>query len=362
MNVYRIAAPLLLMPLLLYAGGCERPPTANKPDTAAEDDTARQDREQGLARVKHARDVMGTFAEVTAYDQDRETARRAVEAAYARLDDVNRLMSDYTDQSEIGRLNGLRANEHLVVSPETFHSLQEAARIAELSGGAFDVTCRPLVRLWKRAGKTNRLPTEAELAAVRQRIGWQNLKLDPETQTVTPMVDGLQVDLGGIAKGYALDLAAEAMQRAGVTRGLVDVGGDVRVVGPKPDESPWRIGVRHPLRGNEEMFCVLEVKEGAVATSGPQFRYVEIEGKRYSHIVDPRTGRPAEQASSVTVIAPDGLTADAWATVFSVLTATEGQAMLDRGVVTGVEVLWILDDHGKIVTHQTPGFAAYIRK
>jgi len=328
---------LLGLGTLAWAIGCERPTPAV---------------------VKNARSVMGTLAEVTAVAPDRATAQRAVEAAYARLDDVNRLMSDYVADSEVGRLNTLPAGDSLVVSPETFHCLEQGMRIAELSGGAFDMTCRPLVALWKQAGREDRLPTEADLQQTLARVGWWKLRLDPATRRVTPTVDRMQIDLGGIAKGYALDLAAEAMRAAGATGGLVDVGGDVVTFGPREDGRPWRIGVKHPFQAG--LLLTLSLADRAVATSGVQQRFNTIAGRRYSHIVDPRTGHPAEQAPAVTVIAPDGLTADAWATAFSVLSVDEGWTRLEQRPLPGVEVLWVLPGPAGPVIRQTGGFAAYV--
>jgi thiamine biosynthesis lipoprotein len=341
----RHALPIVLLGATVLLG-CERPTG----DAA------------GPAKVEHARPVMGTFAEVTAWAPDEATARAAVEAAYTRLDDVNRLMSDYVDDSEVGRINALEPGASLQVSRETFGCLEAARRVAEQTGGAFDVTCRPLVQLWKRAGKAGVLPSEEALAGVRARVGWQKLKLDPTERRVSLAVAGMQVDLGGIAKGFALDLAAEALREEGATGGLVDVGGDVVAVGTQPSGEPWRIGVQHPAAKGliEKPIEKLSLADAAVATSGVQQRFVEIDGKRYSHIIDPRTGRPAEQAPSVTVIAPDGATADAWATALSVLSVAEGQALLARGVAPGVEVLWITLEDGAPQLRQTPGFAEYV--
>jgi len=323
--------------MLVTLAGCERPVPAV---------------------VKHAQTVMGTFAEVTAVAPDQATARRAVEAAYARLKDVNRLMSDYVADSEIGRLNALSAGQSLRVSPETFHCLRRALEIAEQSAGAFDVTCRPLVVLWKQAARQDRLPTEAELRATLARVGWRKLSLHPDQLAVTPTVDGMQVDLGGIAKGYALDLAAAAMRAAGASSGLVDVGGDVLAWGPRADGSAWRVGLRHPFQNG--ILRTLALIDRAVATSGVQQRFNLIGGRRYSHIVDPRTGRPAEQSPSVTVIASDGLTADAWATAFSVLSVEEGRALLERQPQLELEVLWVLPGKDEPVVQMTPGFTRYL--
>ena len=155
-----------------------------------------------------------------------------------------------------------------MVSPETFDCLRKSAEVAAASGGAFDVTCRPLIALWKQAGQRNRLPTETELQAVRARVGWQKLELSPATRTVTVRAEGMQLDLGGIAKGYALDLAAAAMKDAGASGGLVDVGGDIVTFGRRENGQAWRIGVRHPFQSG--LFGRLELDDGAVATSGIQ--------------------------------------------------------------------------------------------
>lgn len=337
--MHKRLGPLWMLVLPLLGAGCERPTTA---------------------RVTNSRPVMGTLARITACAPDRETAQRAIEAAYKRLNDVNRLMSDYVADSEIGRLNALSAGHSLVVSEETFACLEKAAQVTQRSGGAFDATCRPLVQLWKQAGRENRLPDDQMLRETRARVGWQNVRLDSRTRSVTPTVDGLQVDLGGIAKGYALDLAGEALRAAGATGGLIDVGGDVLAVGRQGDGNPWRVGVRDPFAGRDVVFCRVALADVAVATSGVQERFSEIEGKRYSHIIDPRSGRPAEQAPSVTVIAPDGVTADAWATVFSVLSVAEGQALLARERLKGVEVMWIWREGDAIQTRRTSGFQAYV--
>lgn len=312
--------------------------------------------ESSTTTYKQSRVVMGTFAEVTAVAPDRTAATAAVEAAYDRLELVNRLMSDYRDDSEVGRLNALAAGQSLVVSPETFHVLEKAAEVSQASGGAFDVTCRPLVSLWKQAGKSNKLPGDAELAVTRKRVGWQQLALDPATRTVTIGGDSVRVDLGGIAKGYSLDLAASAMRQAGAVGGLVNVGGDVVAFGTQAGGLPWRIGIRHPFENG--LLGRLKLVDCAVATSGDQQRFSIIEGQRFSHIVDPRTGRPAAQAPAVTVIAPDGITADAWATALSVLRVEEGRPLVEQ--LDGVEARWFRGSADRLETASSSGFASYV--
>ncbi len=301
---------------------------------------------------------MGTLATLTAVAGDEATATAAVEAGYARLEDVNRLMSDYIADSEIGRLNRLPAGTPVAVAGETWTCVRRALEVWRASGGAFDVTCRPLVNLWKEAGAKGRLPTDEQIAGVRALVGCDRIVMDEKARTIALPAAGMQIDLGGIAKGQALDLAAAAMRNRGARGALVDVGGDVVAAGTRPDGQPWRVGVKDPFR--QGIVLVLRLSDRAVATSGVQQRFHEIGGRRYSHIIDPRTGRPATQAPSVTVIAADGITADAWATAFSVLSVSEGRKLLSTGRVPDVEVLWITGDAGNPVIERTPGFDQYV--
>ena len=315
-------------------------------------------RAAGPVERTQSREIMGTFANLSAVAADAGSAHAALAAGYARLDDVNRLMSDYVDDSEVGRLNQLDAGESLALSPETFTCIQRALRVNEISGGAFDITCRPLVWLWKGCGKEGRLPTADEMRAARAKIGSQHVVLDAATRQVRKEIDGLQIDLGAIAKGYALDLAGEAMRASGAQGALIDVGGDVLALGRSQKGEPWRIGVRHPFA--EGVIVKLALENRAVATSGNQQRFYDIDGKRYSHIVDPRTGWPVEQAPSVTVIANDGITADAWSTVLSVLSVEEGRALVATDAAPEIEALWIQGGAKSPRMEKTDGFDAYV--
>jgi len=328
----------LLCGLTLLACGCEQRPTVH--------------------RAAAAREVMGTLATLTAVAADEAVAAAAVERGYARLEDVNRLMSDYTAESEIGRVNQLLAGQSVILSTETFQCIRQGLEVGRASGGAFDITCRPFVALWKKSASLGRLPTEEELARTRQLVGPDRLILSFADRSVSPAVNGVQVDLGGIAKGYALDLAAAAMRQAGAASVCVDVGGDVLALGSAADGRPWRIGVKHPFQ--EGLVAVLLLSDRAVATSGVQQRFHEIDGRRYSHIIDPRTGWPAEQAPSVTVIAADGITADAWATAFSVLSIEEGRRLIAEGRTPDLEVMWIIGGGESPAIETTDGFGRFV--
>ncbi len=264
--------------------------------------------------------VMGTSCRLVAVTPpgSEALAREALSAAEAALRQVESRMSSWLETSEIGRLNRAGAGEEIPLSPSTRTVLTAARDLWRTTAGAFDVTLRPLIELWREAGETDRTPGPEAVAAARAASHWDLIEI---LQTSVRKADrSVQVDLGGIAKGYGIDRAIEAMQGTGAIGGMVDVGGDLRLWGTSPQAGLWPVEVRDPFGGPEpvERF---DLAAGAVCTSGDYARYTVIEGRRFSHIIDPRTGRPAADAASVTVIGPDAMTADSWATALSVLGA-----------------------------------------
>jgi len=294
--------------------------------------------------------VMGTETELIAVCVPARPGviGEALRQAEAALRDVEVRMSAHLSAGELGRLNDAPPGEVVPLSAETMRVLRLAHAFAAQTDGAFDVTCRPLIETWKQAGRAKRLPTDEEIAAALARTGWRNFEL--LDGGVRKLVDGAGVDLGGIAKGFGIDRAVEAMRQAGATGGLVNVGGDVACFGRRQDGRAWRIAVQSPF--DASAIALLELTDGAVCTSGNYQRFVEIDGKRYSHIMDPRTGRPAEMTPSVTVTAPTAVTADAWATALSVL----GRAGLDRiPAGSGLEAMLVLGSPGDYRLHATAG-------
>jgi len=290
--------------------------------------------------------VMGTAWHMTAVAQfdHSERAHEALDRAEREVRDIESLMSVHLRDSEISRFNAASSGVPFPLSADTLTVLTQAQRFAEVTDGAFDVTCYPLVRLWAEAREANRLPTAEEIARARRRVGMFHLRFDPDG--VTKLVDGVQVDLGGIAKGYAVDRALLAIKSAGLPGGMVNIGGDLRCFGTTETRSPWRIGIADPFR--EGKLCTsLALHDAAVATSGDYARFYEIAGHRYSHILDPRQGLPVEQTHSVTVIslatkeAPaSAAKADAWATALTVLgpsglSRLDEQKRLEAIVITG---------------------------
>ena len=279
--------------------------------------------------------TMGTFARAVVIAPD-AAARQCVEGAFAEIDKVDSLMSDYKSDSELSKVNRT-AFEHVVkVSQPTFEVLQKAIEFSELSAGAFDITVGPLVDLWRAAGEANSPPTEDELQQAQSRVGYEKLILDANEMTVRFAVDGMRLDLGGIAKGYAIDKAIEAMQHHGAFGAMVDIGGDIRCFGVPPKErDTWRIGVQDPNHTEEFLassapLLVLNLTDAAIATSGGYRRFALIDGNKYSHIIDRKTAVGAQSLSSVTIIANDAITADALATAVSVLGEEKGLALIEK--------------------------------
>jgi thiamine biosynthesis lipoprotein len=285
--------------------------------------------------------VMGTFARLKAVTTNQDTAKKCIDTAFARLQKVDDLMSDYKSSSEISLVNTDAFEKPVKVSESTFEVLEKSLEFSRLSEGAFDITVGPLIDLWRSAAEVNSVPTDAKLAEVRSRVGYEKLLLNPNEMTVQFAVEGMKLDLGGIAKGYAIDKAIEAMKAGGAIGGMVDVGGDIRCFGlPSQDRDNWRIGLQDPTRtkvtepNQTGVLLVLELTDAAVATSGHYRRFVLIDGKKYSHIMDRKTGAGAQGLSSATIITTKAIDADALATIVSVMGAEKGLALIETMPIT----------------------------
>ena len=285
--------------------------------------------------------TMGTFAHLKAIATDPKTAKSCVEDAFSELKKVDELMSDYKSESQISRVNRDAFKRGIKVDESTFYVLQKSVEFSKLSGGAFDITIAPLAELWRTAAESNSIPTEAELNDARSKVGYEKLVLDANEMTVRFAVEGMKLDLGGIAKGSAIDKAVEAMQAGGAIGGMVDVGGDIRCFGLPPEgKKTWRIGLQNPaepdseeqtLAGSQDqVLMVLIFTDAAVATSGGYRRFVLIEGKKHSHIINRETATSAEALSSVTVISRNAIEADALATSVSVMGPERGLALIEK--------------------------------
>ena len=280
--------------------------------------------------------IMGTFAHIVAVANDTGTAKECVRAALEEIHKVDDLMSDYKSDSEISRANREAGERAVRLSESTYEVLQRSVEFSQMTGGAFDITIGPLIALFRKAKENKVAPSEQQIALAKSKVGFEKLKLDSENKTVQFSDNGMLLDLGGIAKGYAIDKAIDAAQRCGAIGAMVDIGGDVRCFGlPPQGKDHWLIGLQDPNSaiegiGGGGLMLVLKVTNAAVATSGDYQQFVLIDGKRYSHIMDRRTGTSAEGLSSVTIIADNATDADALATSVSVMGAENGLALIEK--------------------------------
>ena len=286
--------------------------------------------ELALARFEQSQAHMGTTFRVTFYAPSTPVASAAAQAAFARIAELDAMMSDYDDNSEISRLSRSAGGPPINVSDELFAIIEQSVHFSRQTDGAFDITVGPAVRLWRRARRQRKLPTPPQLARMLERVGSDKLVLDRCRKTVQLTTPYMLLDLGGIAKGYACDQALAVLHRHGIRQALIDGGGDVVLGTPPPGKKGWKIAISSPTRENGKRAQSLLLHGCSVATSGDTARYVELGGKHYSHIVDPKTGIGLTSRLQVTVIAPDGTTADALASAVSVLGPEKGLALIDR--------------------------------
>lgn len=262
---------------------------------------------------------MGTSFTIVLYAPDEAAATRAFAAAFARIKQLDETLSDYRDESELSQLSAAAPTPKPVkLSDDLFRVLQRAQEISELSGGAFDITVGPLTRLWRRSRRQRELPTDERLQAALAATGRQHLVIDAKQQTAQLRRPNMRLDLGGIGQGFAADEALSTLRQFGITQALVNASGDLAIGDPPPGEIGWKVGIA-PLEKDAPPSRFLTLANTGISTSGDLFQFVEIGGQRYSHIVHPQTGLGLTQRMSVTLIASNGTTADAWATAFCVL-------------------------------------------
>jgi FAD:protein FMN transferase len=307
-----------------------------------------------LSRFSFGEPHMGTWFKITLYAADKQTAQHAAAKAFERIAELDRMLTDYNSESELMRLCQKSGGPPLRVSHELFFVLNRAQEVAERSGGAFDVTVGPIVRLWRRARRTGRLPEPQQVAEARALVGYQRVRLDEKAQTVQLLKSGMRLDLGGIAKGYAADEALLALKRLEITRALVAAGGDIAVGDPPTDAPGWNIAFARLGEPPDKPSGHAILRNAAISTSGDTEQFVEIDGKRYSHIVDPRTGMPLTSRCTATVIANDGTAADSLTKVASILEPDQAFAIIDG--FRGASALVVRQsDHG-LQTFASKGF------
>jgi len=282
-------------------------------------------------RYAYEKAEMGLPVRVTLYAPDEGTARAAADRAFARIEALNAVFSDYDSDSELSRLSDTAGSGRAVaVGPELWHVLEFAQRVAALSKGGFDISVGPVVNLWRVARRKHELPKPERLQEARARVGYLGIELDPAARTALLRKPRMRLDAGGIAKGYAMEEALTVLRSLGLPRAMVAGGGDMALGEAPPGEVGWRIEVSSLDVGGAPAPRFLRLANCSVSTSGDLYQRLEIEGKRYSHIVDPRTGMGLTDHSLVTVVAARGMEADALSKVVAVLGPEEGLPLFEN--------------------------------
>jgi FAD:protein FMN transferase len=311
-----------------------------------------------LKRYEYQQILMGVPVKLIVYSRDEALANAGRHAAFDRIRQLNLIFSDYDDDSEISRLVRNSGPGHpVMVSRELFDVLEHSLEISRQSAGAYDVTVGPLVHLWRKARRTKKLPTAQELAEAKSRVGYQFVRLDRDRRTVELLKPDMQFDFGGIVKGYAAQEARDALKTHGLPRALVALSGDIAAGDTPPDAPRWRIGIQGIGQPDAPPDQYVAIHRECISTAGDTYQFVEIGGKRYSHLLDPTTGLGITHRISVTVIALSGLDSDGLDTAAAILGPEKGLKLIESFGAQGRIVE--LTPAGR-KTFQTAGFAKYI--
>ncbi len=292
---------------------------------------------------------MDTLVSVTVVSDSDDKAAKAIESAFSVMDRFGKLINFFSGDSELSSINRNAGIKGVTVSPEMIDVIEKAVYVAEKSDGAFDITIGPESGLWDFYKKVK--PSDDEIRKNLDLVDYRDIVIDKEKSMVFLRRKGMLMDLGGIAKGYAADLAVENLKQNGIRAGIVANAGDIRVFGVRPDGSPWNIGVKNPRQKDEsdELIARIKLSDKAISTSGDYERYFITGGKRFHHILDPKTGYPASYCRSVTIIADKGVFTDGFSTAVFVLGPEKGMKLVRE---TGMDAV-IIDSNGTIYT--TPG-------
>ena len=308
--------------------------------------------------------TMGTFGRIQLRCRSEPVGRDALTAAHEELDRIDRLLSTYRQDSQLARVNKTASQEPVSICPETYQVLKKAKEYNLKTNGAFDITVGHLLAIWKKAQKSNQLPTPQQLQQARRLVGSEKLTLSESSPcTVYFTQPGMKLNVNALAKGYAVDCVLSVLRRPGIAAALVDIGGEIAGFGRNRPDKDWLVGIQDPFApDNEDPLntkpeWVVRLHDCAVATSGNYRQYQTIQGEKYSHIIDPRSGQPAQKVPSVTVIAPLTIDADALATALSVLGPEKGLALIESLPNTEALIITGTREHPQL--HRSRGFSQY---
>jgi len=285
---------------------------------------------------------MGTVFTIYLYARDSLQAECLFEVAFEEIDRLDQTLSNYRATSELSRINRLAAREPVTTDPEVFGLLESALDFSERSDGAFDITVGPLMRAWGFFRGQGRLPLNEELRSAAETVGFHSVLLDAPTRTVKFAVPGVELDLGAIGKGHAVDRVAEVLRESGVESALIDAGSStLHALGAPPGKNGWTVRIPNPGYRERTLSTVL-LRDESLSTSGSSEQFFEFQGRRYCHVMDPRTAKPVEGVLQATLIANDSTTTDALSNAIFVLGHEEGKDML--GNIPHARALWVLDE------------------
>ena len=320
---------LVILWFLFVGTGCQTSPPAGN----------------GLPHVvKRSQFLMGTVVFVTAVANDEDTAKDATTKSLNEIRRLEELLSTWIPTSELSRVNAAAGGEAIAVSSETFEVIRQSLEMVRVTEGGFNIAVGPAVALWNASGEGH-LPSQAELDAVRPRIDVTQIYLDEQARSIRLGLSEMQIDVGGIGKGYAADLAAGVMQQAGATAGVVAISGDIKTFGRMPDNQQFVFGIQHPRKDPGILLGKIELENESVSTAGDYQRYFEKDGVRYHHILDPISLQPARGCQSVTVVAKTGVMADGLDTGIFVMGPEKGMALIES--LPDVEGI-IVDQAGRV--------------
>jgi thiamine biosynthesis lipoprotein len=298
------------------------------------------------AQEKYTRTLklMGSRFDITVVAADEEQGNAYIDMAVHEITRIEKMISSWDSLSETSEVIRNAGIQPVKVDKELFDLIARAIKISELTSGAFDISYASMDKIWKYDGSMKRLPSDEEVARSVRKVGYRNIILDPQNQTVFLQLKGMKIGFGAIGKGFAADKAKQLLMTNGVKAGIMNASGDLTTWGNQPDGSPWMVGITNPLN-KDKVFSWFPLDNNAVVTSGSYEKFVEFNGKRYSHIIDPRTGWPATGLTSVTIFAPKAELADALATSVFVMGRETGIDFINQ--LPGVECV-IVDENGKI--------------
>lgn len=300
-----------------------------------------------LIGFKRVQKLMGNTFEITVVAEEEQWAQDKLDLAVAEISRIERLLTTFDENSQTNQINSMAGISPVKVDKEVFDLIQRSIRISMITDGAFDITYGSIdKRLWNFDKSMTSLPDEATAKAMVKLINYRNIVLDAENSSVFLKEKGMRIGFGGIGKGYAAEMTRTLLKQEGVTSGIVNASGDLATWGLQPDNTPWTIGIAHPDNAHLP-FSYMNVTDMAVATSGNYEKYVIINGKKYSHTINPKTGLPVTGIKSVTIIAPNAEIADAMATPVAIMGIKAGLNMIDQIRYIGCI---IIDDLNNIYT------------